>query len=114
VSSPRAEEDLSRTGVTGSVIPAALTLLIGRGYLADRDALVVLDKCEHVILECAELAGALLRSCPQVRILATSREPLGVSGETVWRVDPLAPEDAERPFVERARQRMPEFLPRGH
>lgn len=55
-----------------------------RRYLAERDALVVLDNCEHVIDECAEVASALLRSCPQVRILATSREPLGVSGETVW------------------------------
>jgi predicted ATPase/DNA-binding CsgD family transcriptional regulator len=82
-----------------------------RRYLADRDALVVLDNCEHVIDECAELAGALLRSCPHVRIVATSREPLGVSGETVWRLDPLAPEDAHRLFVERARQRRPEFLP---
>ena len=82
-----------------------------RRYLAERDALVVLDNCEHVIDECAEVVGALLRSCPHVRILATSREPLGVSGETVWRLEPLAPEDADRLFVERARQRQPEFLP---
>ena len=82
-----------------------------RGYLAERDALVVLDNCEHVIDECAKVAGALLRSCPHVRILATSREPLGIDGETVWRLDPLSPEDAHRLFVERARQRTPELLP---
>ncbi|MDQ3979288.1 MAG: LuxR C-terminal-related transcriptional regulator [Actinomycetota bacterium] len=81
-----------------------------RRYLAERDALVVLDNCEHVIGQCAEVAGALLRSCPHVRILATSREPLGVDGETVWRLEPLALEDAHRLFVERARQRRPEFL----
>jgi non-specific serine/threonine protein kinase len=73
--------------------------------------LVVLDNCEHVIEQCAEVTGALLRSCPHVRILATSREPLGVGGETVWKLGPLAPEDAHRLFLQRARQRRPEFLP---
>jgi predicted ATPase len=82
-----------------------------RRHLADRDLLLILDNCEHVIDECAELAASVLGSCPQVRILATSREPLGVNGETVWRLDPLAAEDARRLFVERARQRSPEFLP---
>ena len=60
---------------------------------------------------CAGLAAALLDSCPQVRILATSREPLAVGGETVWRLDPLGPDDARRLFLERARQRRPDFLP---
>ena len=82
-----------------------------RQFLAEREALVVLDNCEHVIEQCAAVAEALLRSCRHIRILATSREPLGVSGETVWRLDPLAHEDAHRLFVERARQRRPEFLP---
>jgi predicted ATPase/DNA-binding CsgD family transcriptional regulator len=82
-----------------------------RRYLAERDALVVLDNCEHVIEECAELADELLRSCPHVRILATSREPLGVDGETVWTLEPLAPGDAHRLFIERARLRRPEFVP---
>jgi predicted ATPase len=50
-------------------------------------------------------------ACPGVRILATSREPLGVDGETVWSLDPLEPHDAFRLFVERARQRRPDFLP---
>ena len=82
-----------------------------RRYLTEQDALVVLDNCEHVINECAEVAGTLLRSCPHVRVLTTSREPLGVDGETVWRLEPLASQDARRLFVERARQRKPDFLP---
>jgi predicted ATPase/DNA-binding NarL/FixJ family response regulator len=82
-----------------------------RRYLAERDLLLVLDNCEHVVEECSELATALLTTCAHVRILATSRESLGVSGETIWRLDPLRQEDAYRLFVERARQRRPEFMP---
>jgi non-specific serine/threonine protein kinase len=82
-----------------------------RRYLVSRDLLLVLDNCEHVIDKAAELAADLLASCARVRILATSREPLEVNGETIWRVDPLGPEDSYRVFVERARQRRPDFLP---
>ncbi len=80
-------------------------------YLRDRDPLLVLDNCEHLADACAELVARLLSSCGSVRILATSRELLGVSGETVWRLEPLGPEDAYRLFVERARQRQPGFVP---
>ena len=82
-----------------------------RRYLAERDVLLVIDNCEHVIDACAELASALLRSCGGLRILATSRESLGVSGETVRRLESLAAEDAQRLFVERARQRDARFIP---
>jgi non-specific serine/threonine protein kinase len=82
-----------------------------RSYLQDRDLLLVLDNCEHVVDACADLTLALLRSCRSLRILATSRELLGVSGETVWRLEPLRPQDAHRLFVERARQRQPKFMP---
>ena len=81
------------------------------GYLANRDLLLVLDNCEHVINQCAELAHALLTACPGLRVLATSREPLSVHGETVWSLSSLQPEDAFRLFVERARQRRPDFIP---
>jgi predicted ATPase/DNA-binding CsgD family transcriptional regulator len=80
-------------------------------FLADRDVLLVLDNCEHVVAACAQLAASLLGSCGGVRVLATSRESLGVSGETVWSLEPLDAEDAYRLFVERARQRRPEFMP---
>ncbi|MDQ3980658.1 MAG: adenylate/guanylate cyclase domain-containing protein [Actinomycetota bacterium] len=79
-------------------------------YLAARDVLMLFDNCEHVIASFGNLATELLVWCPGVRILATSREPLGIDGETVWRLDPLEPEDAQRLFVERARQRRPDFV----
>ena len=80
-------------------------------YLSDRDVLLVLDNCEHVVDGCADLAASLLGSCCRLRLLATSRELLGVAGETVWTVQPLGLEDARRLFVERARQRRPGFMP---
>ena len=51
---------------------------------------MVLDNCEHLVGACAELVGRLLRAGPRVRVLATSREVLGVPGEAVWPVPPLA------------------------
>jgi predicted ATPase/DNA-binding CsgD family transcriptional regulator len=55
-----------------------------------RSLLVLLDNCEHVIGACAKLADALLRGCPNLALLATSREPLGIDGETVYRVPSMA------------------------
>jgi predicted ATPase/class 3 adenylate cyclase len=84
--------------------------------LAPQDLLIVLDNCEHLIGACAKTADAILRRCPRVRLLATSREPLGIGGESIYRVPPLslpgrqdpgssAPEscDAVALFVDRAR-----------
>jgi predicted ATPase/DNA-binding CsgD family transcriptional regulator len=82
-----------------------------RNFLVSRDLLLVLDNCEHVVESCADVADVVLTTSPSVRILATSREPLGVYGETVWSLDPLEPEEAFRLFVERARQRRPDFMP---
>jgi predicted ATPase len=64
--------------------------------LRTRNTLLVLDNCEHVIDAAAELADALLGECPRLRVLATSREPLAVTGEALWPVEPLAlpPEDS--------------------
>jgi non-specific serine/threonine protein kinase len=59
-------------------------------YLQSRRILLVLDNCEHLIAACAQLAEALLHAAADVRILATSREALGLSGETVWRVPSLS------------------------
>ena len=62
-------------------------------HLCSRPVLLVLDNCEHVLEASAAVAGALLRSCPDLRILATTREPLKVAGETVWRVPTLSVPD---------------------
>ncbi|MGN6186706.1 MAG: ATP-binding protein, partial [Thermoanaerobaculia bacterium] len=70
--------------------------------LHDHELLLVLDDCEHLIAASAELARALLVRCPKLRILATSREPLGIAGEHVWPVPPIAPDEAIQLFVERA------------
>ena len=77
--------------------------------LAEREMLVVLDNCEHVVDECARLASALLRAAPRLRILATSREALGVPGEVVWPVPTLAMDAAVRLFDERASAASPRF-----
>jgi predicted ATPase/class 3 adenylate cyclase len=59
-------------------------------YLREKKSLLVLDNCEHLIAACAELAETLLRSCPDLRILATSREALRIEGEKPWQVPPLS------------------------
>lgn len=92
-------------------------------HLRFGDFTLVLDNCEHLIGACAQLVGALLASCPDLKILTTSRESLGIPGETVWTVPTLSlPEDdgtsnverlmrceAVRLFVDRARSRLPAF-----
>ena len=96
-------------------------------YVRDRQILLVLDNCEHLIAACAQLAEALLRTALRLRILATSREGLGITGETRWRVPSLSvPEplqaasaetlpryDAVRLFVERAAAVDPAFTVTG-
>ncbi|MFD4862120.1 ATP-binding protein [Streptomyces atratus] len=76
-----------------------------------RPVLLILDNCEHVIDAAAALAETLLTHCPQLRILATSREPLGVPGESVRPVGPLPADPAHRLFAERARAVRPDFDP---
>ncbi|ONI84801.1 hypothetical protein ALI22I_30405 [Saccharothrix sp. ALI-22-I] len=69
-------------------------------YLASRQLLLVLDNSEHLVEAVAELAGALLQRCPELRILATSREWLGIQGEAAMPVPPLTLPDLRRPLVE--------------
>jgi predicted ATPase/DNA-binding SARP family transcriptional activator len=78
-------------------------------YLRAKQLLIVLDNCEHVAAAAAELSEALLRGCPAVRILATSREPLGTAGEHVLPVAPLQTSDAITLFVQRATAASPSF-----
>jgi predicted ATPase len=90
---------LSDAGRIPQAIAAALGLREepGRSFgevlldaLRPRRLLLVLDNCEHLVQACAELAHAILRECPAISIVATSREPLGIAGETVLGVPPLA------------------------
>jgi predicted ATPase/DNA-binding SARP family transcriptional activator/DNA-binding CsgD family transcriptional regulator len=90
--------------------------------LCDERALLILDNCEHLIDSAARLADSLLGSCPRLKIMATSREPLGVEGETLFSVPPLsvpagfpanlgelARNDSVRLFIERARLKLSSF-----
>jgi len=72
------------------------------GKLAAKRLLIVLDNCEQVIGACAELVASVLRTCPGIAVLATSREPLTIAGEQVVRIGPLEAADATELFVERA------------
>ena len=64
-------------------------------FLCSRKVLLVLDNCEQVVEATAKLAETLLRACPELRILATSREALGIGGEAVLRLSPLACRSAD-------------------
>jgi len=92
-------------------------------YLRAKQLLLILDNCEHLIQACAQLTDHLLRVCPQLKILASSREALGIAGETVYRVPSLSlpdpnqvtPEtamesEAARLFVERATAAQSKFM----
>jgi predicted ATPase/DNA-binding SARP family transcriptional activator/DNA-binding CsgD family transcriptional regulator len=116
----------------GELVPQAMAEVLGVPEQPDRPLtatlaaalrttkmLVVLDNCEHLLGTCAQLVDVLLASCPGVRVLASSREPLNVAGEVVWSVPPLSVPGADRPptleglglyesarlFVERALRR---------
>ena len=127
--------ELAALGETSSVVGALAEVLhlqesdeeslldavVGR--LRDAHALVLLDNCEHLLDEAASLVEALLRGCPPVQILTTSRQPLNLPGEVTWRVpsmvappaadvtdiDSLGSHDAVRLFVECALRSRPNF-----
>ena len=71
-----------------------------RDYLAGKQALIVLDNCEHLLDEAAAMAEAMVRAAPRVRVLATSREPLGVAGERLLGVPSLRVASASEPGLE--------------
>lgn len=104
--------ELALIGADGDVVQAALAGLGLRDALLgevpdaapidrlvtairEREALLILDNCEHVIESAAALAHRVLGECRRLRILATSREPLGITGEALWPVAPLAVPDAD-------------------
>jgi predicted ATPase/class 3 adenylate cyclase len=73
-----------------AVNPGRPVLEVLLDALAPQDVLIVLDNCEHLIGGCAKAAEAIVRHCPRVHLLATSREPLGIDGETIYRVPSLS------------------------
>lgn len=110
--------------------PGRVLLDLLQDYLRAKTVLLVLDNCEHLIEPCAQLADTLLHSAPNLKILATSREPLGIGGETTYPVpslsfpsDPLSSDEngeanpaealarfeAVQLFVDRARRVQPSF-----
>lgn len=108
--------------------PGRSLLDLLKDYLRDKRLLIVLDNCEHLIEACAQLTDTLLRAAPHLKIVATSREALGIAGETMYPVPPLSmPTSAElaaasengvdallqceavRLFVDRARLAQPSF-----
>lgn len=92
-------------------------------YLQLKKLLLILDNCEHLLAASAHFADTLLRACPNLRILATSREGLGITGEVTWRVSSLSLPDLQNPpsienltqyeavrlFIERAVSALPTF-----
>ena len=75
-------------GVMGRAGRPALETLLDA--LSSQHILIVLDNCEHLLDDCAKVADAILRRCPRVHMVATSREPLGIGGETIYRVPSLS------------------------
>ena len=94
-------------GVTEHAGTPLLELLVDT--LCTQHVLLVLDNCEHLVEACATLVEAMLRGCPRVGVIATSREALGVTGETAWLVPPLNSTEAAQLFVERAQAVLPSF-----
>ena len=93
--------ELAPLGETSSVVSALAAVLQVQesadeslldavvGRLADDRALVVIDNCEHLLDESALLVEALLRGCPPLQVMTTSRQPLNLPGEVTWRVPSL-------------------------
>jgi predicted ATPase/DNA-binding SARP family transcriptional activator len=112
---PVAEEE-AVAGAAGAALGVAPETGAGAGalqrlgeFLAPRQALMVLDNCEHIIGGAARVADYLLARCPELQILATSRESLAVAGESLWPLQPLAIDEASELFVTRARAIAPGF-----
>jgi predicted ATPase/DNA-binding SARP family transcriptional activator len=109
---PAAASALEASAFAGPQPAGSTTQLIVR-HLAGQSLVVVLDNCEHIIGEAATLADTLLGAVPGLRLIATSREPLGIPGEVLVPVGGLAPPAAVELFADRARAVQPGFLADG-
>lgn len=93
-----AQATLSGLGLRDALLGGAPNVELTDRLIAairERDMLLVLDNCEHVIESAAVFAHRVLGECRRLRILATSREPLGITGEALWQVEPLALPDGD-------------------
>lgn len=125
---PLSEGDLVIQAVAGALgVPERTSQALAETVLEaleDKQLLLVVDNCEHLVEAAARFVDASLDACPRLRVLATSREPLGIRGEVLWRVPPLSlpsgkdkylsqeglmRHESVRLFVERARLRLPAF-----
>lgn len=87
-------------GVLGiSEVRAGETLAVLEATLSSRELLLVMDGCEHLVDRVAVVLHHLLRACPKVSVVATSRERIGLPGELTWRVPPLGIPEADRPYT---------------
>jgi predicted ATPase/DNA-binding CsgD family transcriptional regulator len=94
--------------------PGRSTLETVLRFIAERNILLLIDNCEHLLDECAPLIAQLLSGCPQLMVLATSRQPLGLPGELCWRVPSLSiTDEAVQLFSERARRARADFTLAG-
>jgi predicted ATPase/class 3 adenylate cyclase/DNA-binding CsgD family transcriptional regulator len=90
--------------------PGRSTMDILLRFIGDRKMLLLLDNCEHLLDACGQIVDELLNVCAGLTILSTSREPIGVAGELIWRVPSLSLSDeAIALFVDRARRVRPDF-----
>lgn len=102
-----AQQILTALGVRELPSSGALDVVVDT--IRDRAALLVFDNCEHLVHAVAEVADVILRACPAAVVLATSREALGIIGETTWLVPPLSDDDAALLFETRARAALSSF-----
>jgi predicted ATPase/DNA-binding SARP family transcriptional activator len=109
VTDPEQVPRLTATALGALIEPGGDPILALAARLRQRRMLLCLDTCEHLLEAAAALADTVLRGCPDVSVLATSREPLGVAGEAVWRVPSLKEDEAVELFADRAGLVVPGF-----
>ena len=109
VSDPRFVPQAVATALDLHELPGQPLVATLSGHLHAKQYLLLMDNCEHLVDACAELVGILLRRCPSLSMVVTSRVALGIAGETTWLVPPLVQSAAVRLFVERATAALPTF-----
>jgi len=113
----RDEDDVGPTFAQALGVHSRSGVEIGASIITEfsaRRSLLVVDNCEHLVAGVADLVGQLVRGCPKVVVVASSRERLGLQGEHMYEVPPMAISDGHALFVERASAVRPGFQPDEH